>query len=60
MKYSNITEIELKKPGFLSSGEIIIAEPNRRFEWIFEVTKDEFQVVIEMFNEVLPNKVKIK
>ena len=60
MDYRNITGIELKNPGFLSTGEIILVEPNRRFEWIVDVSKDEFQVVIDMFNEVLPNKVKIK
>ena len=59
MKYSDIMEIELKKPGFLTSGEIILVEPNRKFVWILDVDKDEFMEVIEMFNEVIPEKVKV-
>jgi hypothetical protein len=60
VKYEDINFIELRRPGFLQDVEIKIIEEKRRFEFIFDVEKDEFQVVIDMFNQVISEKVKIK
>ena len=58
--YDELIEVELKKPGFLQDGEINIKGPKGQFNSIFDVEKEEFEKVINMFREVVPKKLKIK
>ena len=60
MPYSELRQVELIKPGWLQDGEIILFDAKRKFDLVFDVEKDEFEKVINMFKDVIPEKLKIK
>lgn len=58
--YHTITSIDLKNPGFLSDAEIQVKTPRHTYTWVMDTNKEEFASVITLFQQILPDKTRIK